>query len=368
MNRRNFLTLLGAAPVLAAAGRARGQGAGVGDTGLAGRDLSTTARPVWEAWKAGYLQPDGRVVDRLQSNASHSEGQGYGMVLASVFDDHNAFRRMFDWTERTLAIRGDGLLAWRYLPDAPENVPDRNNASDGDLFYAWALMRAAQRFGEPDYLTRATAIAAVLAEKCILPSPAGTGELLFIPAAQGFVQEGSMVVNPSYLMPRAMRELAAATGVSALEAAARNGEALTMRLALDGPVPDWIKVTTGGVTQAEGFSPNAGYEAMRVPLFMIWSGLGSHPAVQQMLRVYERTMRPGAPVPTLIEPASGTVLEASDDPGYRALAGLVTCAGSVGQAGAAMPAFDASQPYYPATLQLFAMIAANEGYPECVPV
>lgn len=364
MNRRNFLTLLGAAPVLAgAAGMARGQG-GVAQS----RDLSTIARPVWDAWKAGYLQPDGRVIDRLQSNSSHSEGQGYGMVLASEFGDQDAFRRMFDWTELNLAIRGDGLLAWRYLPEEDDRVPDRNNASDGDLFYAWALLRAAQRFDDRAYLTRATQIATVLAEKCILPSPAATGEMLFVPAVNGFVNDEGMVLNPSYLMPLAMRELGAETGVSALTLAAQHGEALTMRLALDGPVPDWIKVTPDGVVPADGFSANAGYEAMRVPLFMVWSGLSSHPAVQQMMRVYERTVRPGTAVPTLIEPSSGTVLEASDDPGYRALAGLVSCAGRVGRVGADMPPFDASQPYYPATLQLFAMIAANEVSPECVPV
>ena len=368
MNRRNFLTLLGTAPMLAGVAGAAGVARGQGLAGPGARDLSVSARPVWEAWKAGYLQPDGRVVDRLQANASHSEGQGYGMVLATEFADHDSFRRMFDWSELTLAVRGDGLLAWRYLPDAPERIPDRNNASDGDLFYAWALVRAAERFGVPDYLARASEIATVLAEKCILPSPARTGELLFVPAVRGFVHDDRMVINPSYLMPRAMRELGAATGVGAFAAAARHGEALTMRLALDGPVPDWIEVNAGGVTQAGEFSANAGYEAMRVPLFMVWSGLGSHPAVQQMMRVYERTVRPGAPVPTLIEPETGTVLEASGDPGYRALAALISCAGRIGQVGAEIPAFDASQPYYPATLQLFAMIAANEVFPECVPV
>ncbi|WP_333828580.1 glycosyl hydrolase family 8 [Pararhodobacter sp.] len=364
MNRRNFLTLLGAAPVFAgASGMARGQG-----ILLQPRDLAVSARATWESWKSGYLQPDGRVVDRLQSNASHSEGQGYGMVLATEFGDHEAFRRMLDWTEMNLAVRADGLLAWRYLPEAPDQVPDRNNASDGDLFFAWALLRASRKFSENDYLTRATRIATTLAEKCILPSPADTGELLFLPAVHGFVHEGSMVINPSYLMPLAMRELAAATGVSALAVAAQHGEALTMRLALDGLVPDWISVTRDGISAAEGFSPNAGYEAMRVPLFLVWSGHGSHPAVQQMMRVYERTVGPGLPVPTLIEPASGVVLEASDDPGYRALAGLISCAGRVGRVGADMPAFDHAQPYYPATLQMFVMIAANEVSPECVPV
>ncbi|MCC5969772.1 MAG: glycosyl hydrolase family 5 [Pararhodobacter sp.] len=364
MNRRNFLTTLGAVPFLAAAsGAARGQG-----ILLPGADLALTAGGVWDAWKRGYLRPDGRVIDRLQSNASHSEGQGYGMVLATEFGDQDAFRRMLDWTEMHLAIRGDGLLAWRYLPDEADRVPDRNNAADGDLFYAWALVRAARKFSDNSYLTRATEIASALAEKCILPNPAEPGELVFIPAVHGFVHDDSVVVNPSYLMPLAMRDLATATGVRELEQAAQHGEAFCTRLALDGLVPDWVRITPDGLAPAEGFSPHAGYEAMRVPLFLVWSGLHRHPAVQQMMRVYDRTVRPGTPVPTLIEPASGVVLEASNDPGYRALAGLVSCAGRFGQIGASTPPFDPAQPYYPATLQLFAMIAANEVSPECVPV
>lgn len=364
MNRRNFLSLLGAGPVLSGvAGRARGQ-----EIALTGVDLARRSTEVWEAWKSGYLRPDGRVVDRLQSNASHSEGQGYGMVLATEFNDAEAFRRMFEWSEMALAIRGDGLLAWRYLPDAIDRVPDLNNASDGDLFYAWALLRASRKFSERSYLARAIEIANALVEKCILPSPHNGDELLLLPAVHGFVHDDRVVINPSYLMPLAMRELGAATGEHALTLAAQHGEALALRLALDGLVPDWIKVTADGISPAEGFSANAGYEAMRVPLFLVWSGLERHPAVQQMMRVYDRTVLPGAPVPTLIEPVSGVVLEASNDPGYRAVAALVSCAARADKVGSEMPPFDPTQPYYPATLQMFAMIAANEVTPQCVPI
>jgi len=87
-----------------------------------------------------------------------------------------------------------------------------------------------------------------------------------------------------------------------------------------------------------------------------------------MMQVYDRNVSPGAPVPTRIDPATGAVLEASNDAGYRALAALVSCAGTAGQAGSDMPAFDPNQPYYPATLQMFAMLAANQVSPECVPI
>jgi len=364
MNRRRFMTMagasLGAGPAVLAVRQGRAQ------TDAAG--IAEQAGPVWEAWKTAYLRPDGRVVDRLQRNASHSEGQGYGLLLAAEFGDREAFDRILSWTEASLAIRPDALLAWRWLPDDPAAVPDLNNASDGDLFYAWALVRGSRRFAHRPHLDRAVQIAQALAGRCLLDSPANPGEVLFLPAVQGFVEGGRAVINPSYLMPLAMREVASATGVTELALAAQHGEALLLRLAQDGLVPDWVAVSRAGLAPADGFSPNAGYEAMRVPLFLIWSGLARHPAVTNMRQVYERTVLPGLPVPTRIEPVSGVVLETSPDAGYRALAGLVGCAGRAGASDAAIPPFDPSQPYYPATLQMFAMLAASQVVPECTPV
>lgn len=360
MNRRRFLSALAASPL--AAGRAAAQFA------PAPEDLATTAAEVWRAWKEAYLLPDGRVVDRLQMHASHSEGQGYGMLLASEFHDREAFARMLAWTEANLAVRPDALLAWRWLPDTAAPVPDTNNATDGDLFYAWALVRAARRFGERRYLERASETAVAIVQRCIVPSPAAPDTLLMLPGAFGFATPERVVVNPSYIMPLALREVAAATGVSDLALLAQHGEALLGALAAEGLVPDWVQVTRAGPAPADGFSANAGYEAIRVPLFLIWSGQTRHPAVTNMMRIYDRTVLPGQPVPTIVEPVSGLVLETSADPGYQAVAGLVSCAGRAGQVGARIPPFDPTQPYYPATLQLFSMIAANTTSPECVPV
>jgi endoglucanase len=363
MNRRRFLASLAAAPAAAAAaGTARAQ------FSPGPEDLATSAAEVWQAWKAAFLLAEGRVVDRLQRQSSHSEGQGYGMLLATEFNDREAFQRMLAWTEANLAVRPDALLAWRWLPDPAAPVPDTNNAADGDLFFAWALVRAARRFGERRFLDRATDTALALVQRCLIPSPARASDLLLLPGAYGFVTDERVVINPSYLMPLAMREVAAATGAVELALAAQHGEALLAQLATEGLVPDWVQVSPAGLAPADGFSANAGYEAIRVPLFLIWSGQTGHPAVTNMTRFYERTLRPGQPVPTIIEPVSGMVLEASPDPGYQAVAGLVACAGQPGQVGARIPPFQPAQPYYPATLQLFAMIAANTTSPQCVPV
>ena len=75
-------------------------------------------------------------------------GRATAWCSAAEIGDEDAFRRMMDWSEANLAIRPDNLLAWRWQPDVPGRVADPNNASDGDLFYAWALIRGADRFGQ----------------------------------------------------------------------------------------------------------------------------------------------------------------------------------------------------------------------------
>ncbi len=360
MNRRRFLSTLAVLPMAGSAGGA-----------LASRmdsvDLSHAADAVWRAWKEVHLAPDGRVVDVFQQDASHSEGQGYGMLLATEFDDAAAFERMYEWTELHLAQRSDGLLSWRWLPASPNPVPDPNNASDGDLFYAWALVRAAHRWTEARYMTRAISLAQALTQTCVIRNPARPNSTLFLPAAHGFVHDNAVSINPSYYMPLAMRELAAATGQTALDVCAADGERLLEEIAAAGLVPDWIDVSADGWMPSQRLPSNTGYEALRVPLFLIWSGQQTHTAVRNIASVYERVVHVGEAVPTVLEPGSGVVLDTSPDPGYRALAGLVRCAVTSG-IGADIPPFDAKQPYYPATLQLFAMIAANKVLPECVPV
>jgi endoglucanase len=354
MNRRQFSAALLAAglalthrtPAQAAAGPAR-------------------LTPLWAAWKAAFLDPSGRVVDALQGSISHSEGQGYAMCLAVAFGDEDAFRLIYTWTEANLAVREDKLLAWRWSPQS-NSVTDRNNASDGDLFYAWALLMAAKSFGTADYLDRAAEIAYELVTTCIMPSPDGSGSLLMLPAAEGFLTTEGVVINPSYYMPRAMREVAVATGQPALAQCAADGEALMTVLAAGGPVPDWIEVTTTGLRAPEFFSFDAGYEAMRVPLFLIWSGLSGHPAVLRAASAHAAA--PGTGTATVFQAGTGAATERSDDPGYEALASLILCASDKAVVGSAMPDFTASQFYYPATLHLFTIIVQDEILPRCFPI
>jgi len=340
-------------------------------------DLAGPQNPLaapWAAWKAAFLAEDGRVIDTLQQGASHSESQGYGLYLAALFGDDAAFDAIFGWTEANLAIRPDALLAWRWLPEGAGEVPDLNNASDGDLFYAWGLVLRGQRDGNAAMQGRAGAIARDLVAACVRPAPDGSGRLVLTPAAWGFDNDDGLLINPSYYMPLAMRDVARATGTSDLAICAADGVAMMADLAQGSLIPDWVRIGPEGFSAPTDRPDHNGYEAMRVPLFLCWSGNRDHPAVAQQARAYQRAApemsgsTAGQDHVTVFDRATGQAVETSPHVGYGALAALLDCA-TTPDRGAPIPFYrTVDQPYYPATLHLMVLITQITIAPECVPI
>lgn len=304
----------------------------------------------WSAWKAAFLTPDGRVVDHLQQDASHSEGQGYGLVLAASLGDASAFDAIRDWTDRHLRERNDHLLNWRRRPG--DSRAEAMNATDGDIFAAWGLSLGAARFGRACAEDQARLMAGDIAGSCLRADPRGTGRTVVLPSSTGFEQGGRTIVNPSYIMPRALRDLGFLVRDQRLAQAAQDGAALLAELAAGSPVPDWAEIDATGVRPSAGHRPVFGYEALRVALYLIWSGEAGHPAVQRARAVYARN--PGARVPVVVAVDGGAVLEGSDLPGYLALRNLV-----MGQDRPPVP-LDVAQGYYPATLEMLCLLVACE--------
>src|SRR3954453_4370013 len=149
----------------------------------------------WAAFQARFVAPEGRVVDTGNGGISHSEGQGWGMLLAVRADDRRGFETLHAWTRRTLQRPRDALHAWRFRPGAAVPVDDPNNATDADLCIAWALLEAGRRWGSPDHLAAGAAIGRDLLR--FLVRPAGSFGVL-LPGLQGFERAEHLVVNPSY--------------------------------------------------------------------------------------------------------------------------------------------------------------------------
>ena len=77
------------------------------------------ADTAWESYKSRFMMPDGRIIDTGNGNVSHTEGQGFAMLLAVGNNDRPAFDKLWQWTDKTLRNKENGLFYWRYNPVAP---------------------------------------------------------------------------------------------------------------------------------------------------------------------------------------------------------------------------------------------------------
>jgi endoglucanase len=226
----------------------------------------------WEAFRALYISGDGRVIDTANGGISHSEGQGYGMLLAVEHNDRASFDRMRRWTEQNLARQGDHLHAWRYDPKAENHVADPNNATDGDLFIAWALVRAGARWNDRTYTTAGAAIARDILRDCVINYH---GQMILAPGLAGFEHSDGFVLNLSYYSFTAFRALARVVPDRAWAKLESDGLAL-MRQAQFGPwdlPPDWVLLTPDHhLRPADGWPARFSWDAVRVPLHLAWAG------------------------------------------------------------------------------------------------
>ncbi|WP_424810366.1 glycosyl hydrolase family 8 [Roseococcus sp. YIM B11640] len=234
----------------------------------------------WAAFRNRFMAPEGRIIDTGNDHVSHTEGQGWAMLAAVRADDRASFEKLHRWTNRTLRRQGDELFAWRFRPGAARPVDDPNNATDGDLFIAWALLEAGRRWGRADCTTQGTAMARDILR--LLCAQAGPFTVL-LPGSQGFQRTDHTVVNPSYYAFPAIRALAMALPDPAWLRLAADGVALlrASRFGRWGLPPDWLTIrhADGALALPGDWAPRFSYDAVRVPLYLAWVGLADEPAL-----------------------------------------------------------------------------------------
>ncbi|MFN4128597.1 MAG: glycosyl hydrolase family 8 [Paracoccaceae bacterium] len=304
----------------------------------------------WNAWKDAFLMSDGRVVDHLQQGASHSEGQGYGLVLSVFHGDRQAFDLIRTWTLAHLGNRADGLLNWRKIPT--DDAAERMNATDGDIFCAWGLATGADRFDLPEARAQARRIATAVADHCLHKDPRDHHRLIILPAAEGFMRDTKAIMNPSYIMPRALYDLALLIRDPRLAKAASDGIRTLHEIAASGLVPNWVELDAAGIRCSSEHPMHFGYDALRVALYLIWSGQTDHPAVHRVRDLYAKSLTSSTPV--VVDVPGAIALESSTYSGFAALRGLVSGNGMT------MTDLDVEQGFYPATLDMLCRLAAGE--------
>ena len=223
----------------------------------------------WTAFSARFLARDGRIVDTGNGGISHSEGQGYGMLLAEAAGDRAGFDKMWGWTSHALSRTDVRLFSWRFDPAAANPVADPNDASDGDILIAWALLRASIRWKVAEYARQSAAIRDAIRKHLIRQIGSRT---VLLPGIQGFETPGLLTLNPSYYIWPALDAFLAVDGAGAWGAVLSDGEQILTE-ARFGPnklVTDWIEIDSAGVRPARGRAPQFGFDAVRVPLYLAW--------------------------------------------------------------------------------------------------
>jgi endoglucanase len=237
--------------------------------------LALTANALnWEDYKGVFLTADGRVVDYQQNRISHSEGQGYGLLLAVSHGDRLAFDRMWKWTRDNLQVRKtDALFAWSWGQRANGEwlAIDLNNATDGDLLIAFALFEAERVWQDETYGRSARDILESI-KKHLLASHGGKPVLL--PGYSGFTKEDGVVVNPAYFIFPAFAAFVRADE-SALwqELSAQCREILSVcRFSGLNLPPDWALLRGHRVELFLEKGTRYSYDAVRVPLYLAMGG------------------------------------------------------------------------------------------------
>lgn len=323
----------------------------------------TIARSDWDAYRARFIDRSGRVIDNANGDISHSEGQGYGLLLAFAASDRTAFEQIWTFTYTQLLIRDDGLAAWKWDPHATPNVSDSNNASDGDILIAYALAKAGAAWGEPRYVQAAQRIAKGVGRYQVIRS---ISRPVLLPATKGFSaaeRPDGPVVNLSYWVFEAFPALTALAPEYDWNGVWREGLVLLQHAnATKVRLPsDWISIKERGLIRpAEGFPPEFGYNSVRIPLYLLRAGMTD---LEWLKALKQRWL--GSEGVAIVDVKTGAVKERLVDQGYALLTATLACALDRTPVPSTLKTFEPNL-YYSSTLYLLAMSLLSEKYPQCL--
>ena len=318
---------------------------------------SATMRQDWAAFRHQYITPEGRVIDTGNGNASHSEGQGWGLMGAQAADDQETFATLLEWTTHSLRRRpNDTLHAWRYRPSDANPVSDLNNATDGDLFIASALARAAVRWQRPDYAAQAARLAHDILG---LVRTVGTRTVL-LPGASGFDKADCLIVNPSYYAFGLFPDLAALAPSAKWQMLRQEGAAMILQARYGKWMlpPDWVRVdrTDGSLGIAPGWPPRFSWDAIRVPLHLAWGGIAADPFFESFHKYWTSS---SSNHPAWVDLRTAETAPYAAPAGIRAVGTLAMRSMDLDRT-SALPSVISATDYYGAGLVLLSRIAAEE--------
>lgn len=318
----------------------------------------------WQLYIESFVD-DGRVVDTGNDDLSHSEGQGYGMLLATAFDDLETFATIWSWTHHRIWVRDDHLAAWRWEEEERPPITDANPAPDGDLIMAWALIRAYRLWGIEDHAEAARDILDGVKENLVHR----IGSVPVIAAGiEGFDRDGAIFVNPSYWVYPALSDIRQFDNDPLWDEIKASGRRLVRnaRFGRWDLVPDWVMIdrNSGRISvlpeedDAQSLFRGFGYNAVRVPLYLLWDEPSAVEDIQPIADLWEQ--QGDGPVAVEVDLTTDRLLYRSGGQGYRAIRALVACVADAEPLPSGLQSLNDDQDYYSASLFLLTRVAIAE--------
>lgn len=305
----------------------------------------------WMLYKQHFIE-QGRVVDDGNNKISHSEGQGYGMLLAEINNDKSTFDQLWRWTQKNLYREDIGLFSWRYNP-GKHDASDRNNATDGDLLIGWALLRAGKRWANNDYISASEKIQKALLSHAVIT---WAGKTVMLPGSFGFKHKGFINLNPSYFLFPAWQDFYTYSHRSKWKVLIDDGMQLldTMRFGSQRLPTDWVMLDENGhVTPATEWPTRFSFDAIRIPLYLNW--YQKNLPQNAIFSDYWKKL-PGSKIPAWVDVTSNEEAEYSLPTGMMAVKNL-----STGNIDDIKGEISYQDDYYSSSLTLLTFAANREG-------
>jgi endoglucanase len=237
--------------------------------------------PLWNAYSARFIDPQGRVIDHTAGERTTSEGQAYAMFFALADNDRPTFDRLLNWTQANLA--GNDLQShlpawlWGKSSDGQWKTLDLHSASDADAWMAYTLIEAGRLWHVPSYTSTGRAMMAQIAKTEVANLP-GLGPML-LPGPTGFQHNQTTTLNPSYMPLFLFQRFAKLDPTGPWQQIALGIPRMLEGSGRHGFVMDWVNYIPGDgfyptpaieTGNKDSDVPGGSYDAIRVYL---WAGM-----------------------------------------------------------------------------------------------
>jgi len=254
--------------------------------------ITSSLHASWSEYKADFIAKDGRVIDRVNKEVTHSEGIGYAMYFAIKSNDIKTFKRVENWYKNNLKKNEYGLFSWKWGEDknGSWHVLDSNNASDGDLWIAYDNLLMFEMTKDIAYKNSALLIMESI-KKHLLVKYAGS--LYLLPGKLGFDTKESLEINPSYYLFFIFDKFKEYDNDKIWSQLKTDGISLLYksRFTSLGLNADWIKIDKQSGKISTSRTNSFGYDALRIPFNILKSDIRNKDRLLEPYRAYVDAMK-----------------------------------------------------------------------------